>query len=176
MCRWIHSGALVGLGLLVACDGAGKAAAGDSGGGADAGDTGDTGAQPEPVAPTASVSWGVDAVDLSVGGGGGGWWFGMAETVGCEDCWTGEDCVYGYEAGDGAVFAYCHDAGEAGVSLTYGGDVASLAAGTTVFTDAGFDGRVSYMLESDPEYGGDGSCWVWGADAGYYDGLLCGAL
>ena len=57
-----------------------------------------------------------------------------------------------------------------------GGDATNLAAGTTVFGDATFDGTVSYYLESDPEFGGDGSCYVWGADVTYYDGLGCSAL
>lgn len=176
MRSWTRMGALLGLGLIAACADGGKDSAEDSGADPGGGDTGAEDTDVEPEAPTASVSWGAEAVALAVSGGGGAWWFGVAETLDCDDCWTGEDCVYGYEAGNGSVFAYCHDAGDAGVSLTYGGNVAELAAGTTVFTDATYDGRVSYILESDPEHGGDGSCWVWGADISYYDGLLCGEL
>ena len=169
-------GALMGLWLLAACNGGGKDSAGDAVGDAGREDTGEEDTQVAPEPPTTSVVWGADAVALSVSGGGGAWWFGMAETADCEDCWTGEDCVYGYEGGDGSVVAYCHDAGDAGVSLTYGGNPAELVEGTTVFLGAGFDGKVSYILESDPEFGGDGSCWVWGADNAYFEGLLCGEL
>jgi hypothetical protein len=176
MRTWTKTVALLGLGLGVACTDGSKGTGGDSGEAATGGDSGETEGQPEPEAPTASVTWGAAGIELAVSGGGGGWWFGMAETAECEDCWTGEDCVYGYEAGDGAIFAYCHDAGDAGTSLAYGGDPVALAAGSTVFVDASFDGKVTYMLESDPEFGGDGSCWVWGQDASYFDGLLCGAL
>lgn len=124
--------------------------------------------------PTATVTWGGSSVDVSISGGGGAWWFGMAETSGCSDCWTGEDCIYGYEGSTG-VFAWCHDGGDTGTTLTYGGDATNLAAGTTAF-DRSFEGDVTYYLESDPNYGGDGSCWVWGDDVSYYSGLGCTAL
>ena len=126
--------------------------------------------------PSVSVNWGSGSVDVAISGGPGAYWFGMAETAGCSDCWTGEDCIYGYTLGDGSVLAWCHDGGDTGTSLTYGGDATNLAAGTTVFGGAEFDGTVSYYLESDPEFGGDGSCYVWGADVTYYDGLGCSAL
>ena len=126
-------------------------------------------------APTASVTWGGASVDVAVAGGPGAYWFGMAETTGCDDCWTGEDCVYGYSYG-GTTYAYCHDAGDTGTSLAYGGDATPLAAGTTVFGSDDFDSRVTYYLESDTDFGGDGSCYVWGADNSYYDGLGCGQL
>ena len=73
-------------------------------------------------APTASVTWGGASVDVAVAGGPGAYWFGMAETTGCDDCWTGEDCVYGYDA-SGTTLAYCHDGGDTGTSLAYGGDI-----------------------------------------------------
>jgi hypothetical protein len=133
--------------------------------------TGTTG----PGNPTASVTWGAASVDVTISGGPGAYWFGMAETVGCDDCWTGEDCVYGYDA-SGTTLAYCHDGTDTGTSLTYGGNANALDAGTTVFADAAFDGSVTYYLESDPDFGGDGSCYVWGADNSYYDGLGCTAL
>ena len=126
-------------------------------------------------APTVSVTWGGSSVDIDVAGGPGAYWFGMAETSGCDDCWTGEDCVYGYSYG-GTVLAYCHDGGDTGTNLTYGGDFNALAAGTTVFSSASFDGRVTYFLESDTDFGGDGSCYIWGGDTSYFDGLGCGQL
>ena len=122
--------------------------------------------------PTITVAWGATSVNIDIVGGPGAYWFGMAETANCEDCWTGEDCVYGYEYSGGA-FNYCHDAGDTGSSLIYGGDPTNLSAGTTVFPGSEYDGRVTYFLESDPEYGGDGSCYVWGRDPNYYDGLGC---
>ena len=157
---------------LVACTGDKDTSdsAGTTGGTTTGTTTGTTGT----TAPTASVTWGAASVDLVVSGGPGAYWFGMAEAG--EDGWTGEDCVYGYELDDGSVLAWCHDGTDTGTSLTYGGDAVALVAGTTVFTDASFDGSVTYYLESDPEYGGDGSCYVWGADATYYDGLGCSAL
>lgn len=128
--------------------------------------------------PSASVTWGGSSVDVAVSGGGGAWWFGLVETgsgCGAGECWTGEDCVYGYDAG-GTVFNYCHDAGDSGTSLSYGGDPSALAAGTTVFPSAEYDGLTTYYLESDPEFGGDGQCYVWGDDPGYYSGLGCTEL
>ena len=122
--------------------------------------------------PSASVTWGSRSVDLTVSGGPGAYWFGITEST-CDDCWTGEDCIYGYSLGDGTVLAWCHDAGDTGTSLTYGGSPIELDAGTTVFPDATYDGKVTYYLESDPEFGGDGSCYVWGADPSYYAGLGC---
>lgn len=122
--------------------------------------------------PSASVVWGSASVEIAVSGGPGAYWFGMAETIGCEDCWTGEDCIYGYEYSGGSL-NYCHDAGDNGTTLTYGGDAASLAAGTTLFPNGDYEYAITYFLESDVEFGGDGSCYVWGADTTYYDGLGC---
>jgi hypothetical protein len=122
--------------------------------------------------PTVSVTWGGSSVDVDIAGGPGAYWFGLAETSGCDDCWTGEDCIYGYQYSGGSL-EYCHDAGDTGTSLTYGGDATNLSAGTTVFPDSSRDGAVTYYLESDPEYGGDGNCFVFGADTSYYDGLGC---
>jgi hypothetical protein len=139
------------------------------------GTTGTTGTTGTGGVPTVSVTWGSSAIDLSVSGGAGAWWFGMAETAGCSDCWTGEDCAYGFELADGSVLAYCHDGTDTGTSLTYGGDAGALAAGTTVFPRSS-EGDVTYYLESDPNFGGDDTCWIWGDDVSYYSGLGCTAL
>jgi hypothetical protein len=149
----------------------------DSGGdttwGTTTGSTGTTGTSTGTnVGPLVSVNWGSSAVELSIEGGPGAYWFGIAETSGCNDCWTGEDCVFGYDA-SGTFLAYCHDSWDEGTSLSYGGAAAALAAGTTVFPDSGYSADVTYYLESDPEYGGDGSCYTWGDDTRYYDGLGC---
>ena len=125
--------------------------------------------------PSVSVNWGSGSVDVAVNGGPGAYWFGMAETADCVDCWTGEDCIYGYTLGDGSSLAWCHDGGDNGTSLTYGGDATALAAGTTVWRESA-EGSVTYYLESDAEFGGDGSCYVWGNDTSYYDGLGCREL
>jgi hypothetical protein len=121
--------------------------------------------------PAVSVSWGSTGVDIAIAGGAGGWWFGMAETRGCSDCWTGEDCVYGYTYSGGSL-NYCHDAGDTGTGLTYGGDATALSAGTTLFPDSSFESTVTYYLESQADF----SCWVWGDDPSYYDGLGCDQL
>ena len=122
--------------------------------------------------PAVSVEWGSSSVDIAISGGPGAYWFGMAETIGCEECWTGEDCIYGYVY-DGGSLNYCHDAGDNGTTLTYGGDAGGLEAGTTVFPSDQYDASITYYLESDVDFGGDGSCYVWGADTTYYDGLGC---
>ena len=139
------------------------------------GTTGTTGTTGFGGGPTASVTWGASSIDLVVGGGPGAYWFGLAETAGCDDCWTGEDCVYGYDA-SGTTLAYCHDAGDTGTNLAYGGNPSQLVAGTTVFPSSNSDGYVTYYLESDADYGGDGSCYTWGSDPSYYDGLGCTVL
>lgn len=119
--------------------------------------------------PAVSVNWGSSGIDVDISGGSSGW-FGMAETYDCDDCWTGEDCVYGYSYSGGSL-NYCHSVGGSGTSLTYGGDAGNLMSGTTVFPDASFESYVTYYLEQD-----DGSCYVWGADPSYYDGLGCSSL
>lgn len=169
--------------VLAACYGTGKLSAWDDSARGNIGGTtttGGTSATAETtgggyIDPTASVTWGGDSVQVSIAGGPGAYWFGMAETADCDDCWTGEDCVYGYDA-SGTTLSYCHDGTDTGTQLSYGGDAAALNAGETVFTDASFDGKVTYYLESDPDFGGDGSCYVWGADTSYYDGLGCTEL
>ena len=164
--------------VLAACYGTGKwCETGDNCGLDDSAE--DSGATPgETTTDTtisAAVVWGETNVSLSASGGPGAYWFGMAETLDCDDCWTGEDCVFGYDA-SGTTLSYCHDAGDAGTTLTYGGDPAALGAGETVFKDSSHDGNVTYYLESDTDFGGDGTCYIWGADTSYYDGLGCSSL
>ena len=125
--------------------------------------------------PEVGVEWTPSGVDLSIYGGPGGYWFGMAETADCVDCWTGEDCVYGDDF-DGSTVLYCHDVGDGGGVLTYGGDRGALVEGTTGFSDPSDGEGVTYLLGSDPAYGGDGSCFVWGHDPSYYEGLGCFVL
>ncbi len=128
--------------------------------------------------PSPSADWGADAVTITVDGGPGGYWLGMAETADSSDPWTGEDCVWGYELSSGEVIGpYCHDLGDGGSTvLTYGGSTSDLQAGTTVFTSETGGDRVTYFLESDPDFGGSGDCWTWGNDPSYYAGLGCSEL
>ncbi|MEC7948275.1 MAG: hypothetical protein VX265_11980 [Myxococcota bacterium] len=132
--------------------------------------TGTTG----PADPTFTTDWGDTAFTITIAGGPGAYWFGWAQNT-ANDPWTGEDCVYGYTTGAGDTLAYCHDAGDTGTTLTYGGDPNNLAAGTTVWS-APLEAEATYYVESDTEFGGDGSCWVWGSDVTYYDGLGCTVL
>ncbi len=128
---------------------------GDEGGGDEGGGDGGGGMD-------VSVSWGGSSVDISVGTGSC-WYFGMAETSGCSDCWTGEDCLYGYELGNGSVLGpYCHDIGS-GDSLNYGGNPNDLQPGTTVFS-ASAEGNVTYVLID----GATEECFTWGDAPAYY--------
>ena len=133
----------------------------------------------DPVAdPSFAVSWGANGIDLAITDGEGSYYFGMAETgdtcsANPENCWTGEDCIYGYD-----TYLYCHPTSDTGVSLTYGGAFDALTEGSeTVFpgqtNDAGdaFDGSVTYYIEY-----ADGSCASWGHDTSYYASLGCDAL
>ncbi|MFT5686870.1 MAG: hypothetical protein ACI8RZ_007827 [Myxococcota bacterium] len=114
----------------------------------------------------ASVSWGASSVDLTLTGGVAGY-FGMAETD-CADpdeCWYGEDCIYGDLT---ETYFYCHPTNANGVSLLYGGAYNTLYEGTeTVFGGSSFDGSVTYYIEQ------GGTCYTWGHDTSYYSGLGC---
>lgn len=136
---------------------------GGEGGGGEGGGTGGGGGSPE-----VSVSWGGSSVDIEVSSGT--WYFGMAETACGSDCWTGEDCLYGYTLDSGDVLGpYCHDIGS-GDSLSYGGDPTNLQPGSTVFSSS-FEGSVTYVL-LDPS---TEACFTWGDDTSYYSDF-CGEL
>ncbi|MDG1481116.1 MAG: hypothetical protein P8R54_16105 [Myxococcota bacterium] len=117
----------------------------------------------------ASVAWNAGSVDLTLTGGVSGY-FGMAET-GCADadnCWYGEDCIYGDLT---KTYFYCHPTNENGVSLLYGGAFDALSEGTeTVFGGASFDGTVTYYVEQ------GSACYTWGHDTSYYGSLDCTEL
>lgn len=95
-------------------------------------------------------------------------------------CETRDNCGLDDSAEDsgasGITLSYCHDAGDAGATLTYGGDPAALSAGETVFKDSSYDGNVTCYLESETDFGGDGSCYIRGGDTSYDDGLGCSSL
>jgi hypothetical protein len=126
----------------------------------------------ETVEPTFAVTWGGSSVDLAITDGDGSYFFGMAETgstcsANPDDCWTGEDCVFGF-----SDYAYCHPAAATGVSLTYGGAFDAVNEGSdTVFPDNSFDGSVTYYIEYT-----DGSCGVFGQDVSYYASQNCTQL
>ena len=135
-------------------------------------ESGGTGTDTDTTAEASyAVSWGGSSVDLSItdGDSAASYWFGLAET-GCGDpdnCWYGEDCVYGDLTGN---YFYCHPASTSGVSLSYGGDFSALSEGSeTVFGDSSFDGTVTYYVEDSSS----GACWAWGHDSSYYAGLGC---
>ena len=116
------------------------------------------------------MTWGASSIDVSVAGVTPAF-FGMAETNNCTDCWTGEDCLNGYDAG-GTLLAYCHPMTGASLSLAYGGDFAALAEGSeTVFTDNSKEPNATYYVETT-----DGACYVFGADPSYYSGVGCTEL
>lgn len=120
------------------------------------------------VDPDFTVHWASSAIQVSVSTGGTGWHFGLIEaTDGCSsDCWTGEDCVYGY----GSSYFYCHPLdGSASASLVYSGDYSDLDEGReTVFPDSSFSQYCAYYFEDD-----SGNCWIGGDGSSWYDGLGC---
>lgn len=139
----------------------------------DKGDSGDTTDTDTTTADlSASVAWGGSAVALTLTDGSGSYFFGMAETGStCSadptQCWTGEDCIFGF-----SDFLYCHPASATGVSLSYGGAFDALSEGSdTVFPDNSFDGSVTYYLEDSA-----GACYVWGDDTSYYSSEGCSSL
>ncbi len=148
------------------------------------GDTGDTGmagdgGSSEVTEPSSvSVSFGSDSLTVTISEDGpGGYWLGMAETAASDDPWTGEDCYLGYTLTDGTVLSYCHNAGDGGtLTLSYGGDPTDLDDSTETVFSAEQDGRITYYLYSDPTWGGNDMCWVWGNESSYYDALGCNEM
>ena len=126
-----------------------------------------------PDLPSVSVSWGAESVVFNVSDAGD-WQLGMAETGGScgagVPCWTGEDCHLGYVAADGTAYGpYCHTITDGLLELNYGGNLANLEPGTTVFQEA-FLGTVTYVvLPADSSL----PCLAFGDDPDYFDGLDC---
>ena len=142
-----------------------------------------TGARPRGPAPapgrairtrSVSVNWGSGSVDVAVNGGPGAYWFGMAETADCVDCWTGEDCIYVHTRR--RVLARLVSRRGRQWDLA---DVRRRRRGTGG-RDHGLARErrrsVTYYLESDAEFGGDGSCYVWGNDRQLRRSGLSGTL
>ena len=118
-------------------------------------------ANPDPPAPTFTLTWGEDAIDIPIDGGDGRrFWFGAVEG----DDWTGEDCYLG-DSVDGTAVRYCHLLPEAGGSLAFGGDPLDLVAGEETALDPDRRGRTRvYFVELE-----SAACWVGGARLSYYD-------
>lgn len=140
-------------------------------------DSGSGGSQVALISVT--VRWGESQLELEVDDGES-WLLGMAETGGScggdVPCWTGEDCFLGFSAESGESYGpLCHSVESGSLSLTYGGQMADLEPGTTVFAPA-FEDTVTYVLLPD---GGDragGDCFVFGDQPSYFADLGCNEL
>ena len=118
-----------------------------------------------------TIDWGDSSVSLTITGGADWYYWGIAETSGV-DAWTGEDCSYGYAAGD-TTYIYCHlAAGDDTTSLEYGGPYDALSEGEeTVFPQAGnYSDTTTHLIydANDPT-----QCWVTGDDPSYYSDWNC---
>lgn len=145
--------------LLVGCSGS-----------ADTGADGDDGefSQDNPDAPDArfAVTWGEEALLITVEGGEDGqFWFGAADLT-LNDSWTGEDCFEGDRVGINIV-RYCHPLAGASTELAFGGSASDLAVGAETALDDSRSGRVVYyFFEVLSE-----TCWIGGAQSNYYDDI-----
>jgi len=125
------------------------------------------------VDPSFSVDWGPEEVVLSISGTSQPYWWGITDSSGSADPWTGEDCLYGYVLSDGSTLGpYCHDAGSTGIALTYGGNPLELWEGTTVFPNRSYADITTHYFEEQST----GACYVMGPDPDYYSGLGCTIL
>ncbi|MFT4978324.1 MAG: hypothetical protein ACI8S6_004232 [Myxococcota bacterium] len=144
------------------------------------------------ISPTAQVTWASEGITLMLTGSSGMNFvkFGIAQNdLDClleEDdeeipgCWTGEDCLDGDLAADGATsLSVCHAIGtrtnlvlefvEGGISSALeDGKVPAISGQYTAFPDDSYEYLVTYYLEEE-----DGACWRWGLDTSYYAGLGC---
>ena len=92
---------------------------------------------------------------------------GIAET-GCgspENCWYGEDCVYGDLSGS---YRLCHPLQSGTNTLLQVGSLEELVEGKTTLFSAVFEPYVTFYFEDF-----SGACRVWGHEVSYYDGLGC---
>jgi hypothetical protein len=125
--------------------------------------------------PALRVEWSDGAVSLDVGGLGTAVWWGLAEThPGCGDnCWTGEDCVFGGDDGEGGFHGTCHSVRARGLTLPFGETPDSLAPSVgTVFWSPRYERAVTHYVEDALS----GRCWVFGHDPSYFDGEPCDVL
>lgn len=146
----------------------GKDSGPDTGdGGADGGTPGD-GGDGGTMGLTMDCAWGGGGLDVTLtGGDSAGYWVGLAETDCGGQCWTGEDCVYGYVASSGTSYNYCHPASASGVFLSSVGSFDDIIEGSTTIHSASLNN--TYFMEEVST----GTCWTWGYDTSYYGGLGC---
>ncbi|NOY27320.1 MAG: hypothetical protein GXP62_15740 [Oligoflexia bacterium] len=144
----------------------------DTGGGTSAGDAGATDGGGTTAPLTMDCAWDGSGISVDlVNGDSAGYSFGMAETDCGGDCWTGEDCLYGYTLGDGSVLSYCHPLSSTGGYLTTVGDSDLIVEGSTTILDPATM-YITYYLEEVSS----GDCWIWGYDTSYYGGVGCSDL
>jgi hypothetical protein len=122
--------------------------------------------------PAVRTHFGRASVEVSIDGGAGGWMLGVAHTADLANPNAFlADCHTGAFVG-GTWRTACQPVDGQTVELMYGGDPQDLQPGTTLL-DRGHEGRVTWILESDREQGGDGQCFVWGHDPSAFAALRC---
>lgn len=126
--------------------------------------------------------WEPVSLKLTVSGRDDIVYFGLAETGStCSqssgDCWTGEDCVFGFAIKDPQQ-RYCHPISPTGVGLAYASDQRDALeegaqTGFRQISPAGtpYNGQVTFYLEDEA-----GCCYSFGHNPGYYDALGCTQL
>lgn len=136
---------------------------GTTDGGTDGGTTGDGG-----TTTSMDCAWGGGGLTVDIfGGDSAGYWLGLAETACGGDCWTGEDCVYGYTTGSGTVYSFCHPMSSTGVYLSTVTSIGAIVEGSSTIHSEALNN--TYFMEEVST----GACWVWGHDTSYYGGLGC---
>lgn len=149
--------------------------------GSDSGDYDwDESAEPERMAakrigagpPEVQTVFGPSGVDVNIRGGAGGWLLGVARTADLTDPYAFlADCHTGAQVA-GSWQSACQPLERATTHLSYGGDPMALAPGSSLLR-ADDAGSVTWLLESDPDQGGDGRCYVWGHDPTAFSTLRC---
>ena len=146
--------------VLAACYGGGdKWGTGYS----DSGDTGTTSEEPD-VLDRVTLSVTAGGIALSIDPTEAAYDFGVIEA--CDtpgSCWVAEGCVEPF-----AGYAFCHDAGTSGLTLTkVDGPDEVVSSSTTLFDDT-FSGTLGYMLDDGTE------CFAWGEGQQYFvDAVGC---
>ena len=169
---WARGASGVALAALIGCGppkDSGSTGAVDTGlgGGDELGADGGVSVTP----PEWTVTLSAEGVEIDVVGGPGGYWFGVVDAA--DRSWTAEDCLGGQELSDGQVVDYCHDAGNSGRRRFLKVERAQDMTPATTLFDIAKDGMLTYVLFSDPAFGGSGECWIQGANPGYYSDAGC---
>ena len=140
--------------------------------------------------PIADIDWNEDKLVLTIQNGEGhDFTLGIIESSdSCNvdityGCWTAESCSEEpWTSVDGNYIEgpYCHSAGDAGVSLDYGGGILSVIAGDSFVTntqtafpapteESSYEFQVSYILIDRISQ----DCWAWGVDPFYFNDQNC---